>query len=73
MRAAGVRGVSRRRGFVVTTRRDADKRPAPGLVSRRFARGALNRLWGSRHDLWYTQPTKPAWTGVDLLEHVWNA
>ena len=34
MRQAGLRGVSRRRGFVVTTRRDRDQRPAPDLVNR---------------------------------------
>ena len=32
MRAAGVAGVSRRRGVVVTTRRDRDARPAPDLT-----------------------------------------
>ena len=36
MRAAHLRGVSRRRGFVVTTRRDAKQRCAPDLVRRRF-------------------------------------
>ena len=34
MRAAHIRGVSRRRAFVVTTRRDKDKQPAPDLVKR---------------------------------------
>ena len=33
MRRAGLRGVSRRRGFVVTTRRDERQRPAPDLPS----------------------------------------
>ena len=36
MRQARLQGVSRRRGFVVTTRRDARQRPAPDLVKREF-------------------------------------
>ena len=36
MRAAGIAGVSRRRG-IITTRRDRDARPAPDLVDRNFA------------------------------------
>ena len=36
MRKAGLRGVTRRRGFVVTTRRDPKQRPAPDLVKREF-------------------------------------
>ena len=31
MRRAGLRGVSRRRAFIVTTRRDPKQRPAPDL------------------------------------------
>jgi putative transposase len=45
MRAAGVAGVSRRRGVVVTTRRDRDARPAPDLVDRNFAAERANQLW----------------------------
>src|SRR5438094_3857481 len=45
MRAAGIVGVSRRRGTVVTTRRDKDGRPAPDLVDRDFSASAPNRLW----------------------------
>jgi len=40
MRQAGLRGISRRRGFTVTTRRDARQRPAPDLVQRRFEAAA---------------------------------
>ena len=40
MRAAGIVGVSRRRGTVVTTRRDKEARPAPDLVGRDFSAGA---------------------------------
>jgi len=36
MREAGLRGVSRRRGFTVTTERDKNSRPAPDLVKRQF-------------------------------------
>jgi len=44
MRAAGIVGVSRRRG-VVTTRRDPDARPAPDLVDRNFTAERPNQLW----------------------------
>jgi putative transposase len=45
MREAGIAGVSRRRGSVVTTRRDEQARPAPDLVNRDFSAPAPNRLW----------------------------
>ncbi len=45
MRAAGLRGVSRRRRFVVTTRRDPKQRPAPDLVNREFIADGPNQLW----------------------------
>jgi transposase InsO family protein len=45
MRAAGIVGVSRRRGTVVTTRRDKDARRAPDLVDRDFSAAAPNQLW----------------------------
>ncbi len=44
MRAAGIAGVSRRRG-PRTTRRDLKTRPAPDRVERRFEADAPNRLW----------------------------
>jgi len=44
MRAAGIVGVSRRRG-VITTRRDRDARPAPDLVDRNFTADRPNQLW----------------------------
>src|ERR1700730_16833774 len=44
MRAAGIVGVSRRRG-VITTRRDRDARPAPDLVDRNFTAARPNQLW----------------------------
>jgi putative transposase len=45
MREAGIVGVSRRRGTVVTTRRDKEARPAPDLVDRDFSASAPNQLW----------------------------
>ena len=44
MRAAGLAGVSRRRG-IRTTRRDPDGRRAPDLVERNFSVSATDRLW----------------------------
>ena len=44
MRAAGLVGVSRRRGMV-TTRRDREVRPAPDLVERNFTAERPNQLW----------------------------
>ena len=44
MRAAGIAGVSRRRG-PRTTRRDVQARPAPDRVERQFEADAPNRLW----------------------------
>jgi putative transposase len=45
MRASGIRGVSRRRSFVVTTERNKKDRPAPDLVKREFVADAPNKLW----------------------------
>ena len=45
MREAGLVGVSRRRGGVVTTRRDREARPAPDLVDRNFSAGGPDQLW----------------------------
>jgi putative transposase len=44
MRAAGLKGVSRRK-WVGTTQRDTDARPALDLVARDFTADAPNRLW----------------------------
>ena len=45
MRANAIRGVSRRRGFVVTTQRDQRQRPALDLVKREFKADGRNQLW----------------------------
>jgi len=44
MRHTGLRGVSPRHGFVVTTRRDTHQRPAADLVDRTFMTKAANQL-----------------------------
>ena len=61
MRAAHIRGVSRRRAFVVTTRRDKDRQPAPDLVKREFKADAANQLWVA--DMTYV----PTWAGFIYL------
>lgn len=69
MRHARLRGVSRRRGFVVTTQREARQRPAPDLVNRQFVAGRPNRLWVA--DMTYV----PTWTGflyLAIVLDVWS-
>jgi putative transposase len=44
MAAAGLAGVSRRKG-TTTTRRDHEARPAPDLVERNFTAAAPDQLW----------------------------
>ena len=46
MRRACIRGVSRRRGFVETTQRDAKNKPAPDLVNPNSLL-AVRTAWGS--------------------------
>ncbi len=50
-----------RRGFIVTTRRDLDARPAPDLVDRNFKADAPNELWVA--DITYV----PTWSGFLYL------
>lgn len=61
MRLAGVRGVSRRRGYVVATRREAGQAHAPDLVQRRFVASGPNQLWVA--DMTYV----PTWAGFIFL------
>ena len=61
MRAHGLRGVSRRRNWCATTRRDKRQRPAPDLVQRQFGATALNQLWVA--DMTYI----PTWAGFCYL------
>jgi putative transposase len=60
MHEYGVIGVHRR-GFVVTTQRDRDSRPAPDLVDRNFVAKAPNTLWVA--DITYI----PTWAGFLYL------
>jgi putative transposase len=69
MRSNAIRGVSRRRGFVVTTRRDQRQRPAPDLVQREFAADGPNQLWVA--DMTYV----PTWAGfiyLAIVLDVWS-
>jgi len=64
MRKAGLRGISRRRSFIVTTRRDAKQRPAPDLVNRKFVATGPNQVWVA--DMTYV----PTWAGFIFLAMV---
>ena len=69
MRANAIRGVSRRRGFVVTTQRDSRQRPAPDLVKREFKADGPNQLWVA--DMTYV----PTWSGfiyLAIVLDVWS-
>ena len=66
MRAAGLAGVSRRKG-VRTTQRRQGARPAPDLVERDFAAEAPDRLWVA--DITYI----PTWAGFLYLAVVLDA
>jgi len=66
MRAAGLRGVSRRR-FITTTVRSDSARPAPDLVQRRFSAEKPNQLWVA--DITYI----PTWAGFLYLAVVLDA
>ncbi len=60
MRAAGLKGISRRK-WVRTTQRAKDARPAPDLVARDFKAEAPDRLWVA--DITYI----PTWAGFLYL------
>ncbi len=69
MRAAGIRGVSRRRGFIVTTQRDPKRPAAPDLVKRQFSAAGPNQLWVA--DMTYV----PTWGGfiyLAIVLDVWS-
>ena len=67
MRQAGLRGISRRRAFTVTTQRDERNRPAPDLVKRQFIAHTTNMLWVA--DMTYL----PTWAGFMYLAVVIDA
>lgn len=69
MRLANIRGISRRRGFTVTTRRDKRQAPASDLVKRHFQASGPNQLWVA--DMTYV----PTWTGflyLAVVIDVWS-
>ena len=69
MRLAHIRGISRRRGFTVTTRRDKRTSPANDLVKRQFRASGPNQLWVA--DMTYV----PTWTGflyLAVVIDVWS-
>jgi putative transposase len=66
MRAAGLAGVSRRKG-TTTTRRNRDARPAPDLVERQFSAAGPDQLWVA--DITYI----PTWAGFLYLAVVLDA
>jgi putative transposase len=66
MRAAGLEGVSRRKGWK-TTVRDRDAQPAPDLVHRAFTAEGRDRLWVA--DITYI----PTWVGFLFLAVVLDA
>ncbi len=67
MREYRLVGAHRRRGFVVTTKRDSNARPAPDLVDRKFVADAPNKLWVA--DITYI----PTWSGFLYLAVVLDA
>lgn len=69
MREAGIHGISKRRGFTVTTRRDKRQAPAHDLVNRRFHATGPNQLWVA--DMTYV----PTWMGflyLAVVIDVWS-
>jgi putative transposase len=68
MRAARLRGVSRRKQFR-TTVRDATARPAPDLVERRFTAAGPNQLWVA--DITYI-PTAAGFLYLAVVLDVWS-
>ena len=69
MRVNAIRGISRRRGFIVTTRRDERQRPAPDLVKREFIAGGPNELWVA--DMTYV-PTWASFIFLAIVLDVWS-
>ena len=58
---AGIRGISWRQAFTVTSRRDQRQRPAPDLVQRRFHADGPDQPWVA--DMTYV----PTWVGFVYL------
>ncbi|TDF26117.1 hypothetical protein EZI45_19365 [Delftia tsuruhatensis] len=69
MRLARIQGISRRRGFTITTRQDNRVSPANDLVKRQFKASGPNQLWVA--DI----PYPPTWTGflyLAVVIDVWS-
>jgi putative transposase len=64
MRVHGIRGVCRRRGFIVTTNKERTAKAAPDLVKREFFASRPNQLWVA--DMTYI----PTWEGFTYLATV---
>ena len=70
MRAAGLIGAGRRRrGAIVTTRRDKEARPAPDLVDRDFTAFRPNQLWVA--DITFV-PTPGGFLYLALVLDAWS-
>jgi putative transposase len=69
MRAAGLVGASHRRGGPVTTRRDANARPAPDLVDRKFTAAGPDQLWVA--DITYV-PTAAGFLYLAVVLDAWS-
>jgi putative transposase len=59
MRLACIQGISRRRGFTITTRQDQWVSPANDLVKRQFNASGPNQLWVA--DMTYVPTWKGTW------------
>ena len=69
MREAGLIGASHRRSGPITTRRDAEARPAPDLVDRDFTAIAPNQLWVA--DITYV-PTSAGFFYLAVVLDAWS-
>ena len=69
MRICGIRGVSRRRSWCVTTVRDKRARAAPDLVCRQFVANDINQLWVA--DMTYL-PTHTGFTYLAMVVDVFS-
>ena len=69
MRDAGLVGASHRRAGPITTRRDAEARPAPDLVDRDFAASGPNQLWVA--DITYV-PTSAGFLYLAVVLDAWS-
>lgn len=70
MRAAGLQGGCRRRGFAVTTQRDRRDAVAPDLVKRQFMAEGPDQLWVS--DITYV-PTWAGFISLAIVRDAWSA